>query len=544
MRFLLLLLFVGLFGCFHQKKKENSLLPDSPDRREAVSCLLAKEEKRDSSNSMVPSQEREERKSIKLQKSLASHKEELNFFIEEVLSKSKIPGLAVGVIEKGKPLFLKAYGLRKIAGKEKIDLDTLFGIGSLTKSMTTALISRLVEKKKVSWDQSLASLNPHFKLMNGKRSLTLQDAVCNCSGFMTRDLPLYMSYNDSYDERIFDLVRVLTPSASYQDKKFYYNNTLFAVAGFAVTQKGEKPSLSSYHSMMKEEVFTPLDMSRSTSDLSKAWATENFAVGHKLSRGFYLPTEKKEMNWLEAISPAGSVFSSLNDMMKYALMELKSGETPKGRFLSKKEIEKRKMAQTYLGDGFCYALGWGVSDEDGIKMITHNGSTFNYKSLLTLFPDQGSAVVILTNGQGGNSVLDLISEKLLSIWFGKDDKELNKKLEVLSRPSSHHIDPSFIHSGDGVYSVAETKTLSDRQRKALHKAVGTYSNSLGEFRIEQKSRQFFLKGKDNGFEIASSEENGTFQDLVTGESWALKLGDDSFTLEVPGEDVSYRFEKK
>ena len=477
-------------------------------------------------------------------KSVRSRLDEFHSFIEKVLSKSKLPGLAIGVIEKGKPLFVKAYGLRKIGGEEKIDSDTLFGIGSLTKSMTTALISRLVEKKKVSWEQSLASLNPRFKLMNGKHSLSLQDAVCNCSGFMTRDLPLYMSYNDSYDERIFDLVRVLTPSASYQDKKFYYNNTLFAVAGLAVTQKEGKPSLSSYHSMMTQEVFAPLNMSRSTSDMSKAWASENFAVGHKISRGFYLPTEKKEMNWIEAISPAGSVFSSVNDMLQYALMELRNGKTPKGRFLSKNEVGRGRVSQAYFGEGFCYALGWGVSEKDGLKTITHNGGTFNYKSLLTLFPDQDSAVVILTNGQGGNPVLDLVSEKLLSIWFEKDDKELKEKLEVLSRPSTHHIDPSFIRPGDGVYSVAPTRTLSDRQRKALHKAVGTYSNSLGEFRIEQKRRQFFLKGKDNGFEIASSEENGTLQNLVTGESWALKLGGDSFTLEVPGEDVSYRFEKK
>lgn len=70
---------------------------------------------------------------------------EIDTFIENILKKSKVPGLALVIIQNKKPVLIKGYGYKEIGKQDPVDADTVFGIGSITKSMTTMLLAKKID---------------------------------------------------------------------------------------------------------------------------------------------------------------------------------------------------------------------------------------------------------------------------------------------------------------------------------------------------------------------------------------------------------------
>ena len=150
-----------------------------------------------------------------------------------IQQKFDVPGLSVAIVKDGAVLFAKGYGVRAVGKPEKVDADTLFGIGSNTKAFTVAALATLVDQGKLSWDDKVIDRLPGFRLYDPyvTRELTLRDLLTHRSGLGlgSGELMLFPASDFSRDEIIHNL-RYLVPASSFRSK-YAYDNLLYITAG-------------------------------------------------------------------------------------------------------------------------------------------------------------------------------------------------------------------------------------------------------------------------------------------------------------------------
>ena len=89
---------------------------------------------------------------------------QLTAFVARGMDKTKVPGVAIGVIQDGKVVFADGFGVRKLGTKQRVTADTLFMIASNTKAMTTLMLAKLVDQQKLTWDTLVTQVMPSFSL--------------------------------------------------------------------------------------------------------------------------------------------------------------------------------------------------------------------------------------------------------------------------------------------------------------------------------------------------------------------------------------------
>src|SRR5579862_5523037 len=150
-----------------------------------------------------------------------------------------VPGMAVAIVKDGKVLFAKGYGVREAGKPDKVDANTLFGIGSNTKAFTVAALAMLVDEGKLSWDDKVIDRLPNFRLYDPyvTRELTIRDLLTHRSGLGlgSGDLMLFPPSDFTRAEIIHNL-RYMPPASSFRSK-FAYDNLLYIVAGELVQAK-------------------------------------------------------------------------------------------------------------------------------------------------------------------------------------------------------------------------------------------------------------------------------------------------------------------
>src|SRR5581483_10923627 len=144
-----------------------------------------------------------------------------------------VPGMAVAIVKDGTVLFAKGYGVRAIGKPDKVDADTLFGIGSNTKAFTVAALAMLVDEGKLHWDDRVIDLMPQVQLYDPyvTRELTVRDILTHRSGLGlgSGDLMLFPPSDFTRAEIIHNL-RYFKPASSFRSK-YAYDNLLYILAG-------------------------------------------------------------------------------------------------------------------------------------------------------------------------------------------------------------------------------------------------------------------------------------------------------------------------
>ena len=469
---------------------------------------------------------------------------EIDNFIENVLARSKVPGLALVVIENNKPVLVKGYGYKEIGKQEVVDADTLFGIGSITKSMTTMLIAKKVDNGLFSWNIPAQSLYPEFTTLDADQaqSITIEDLVGNGSGYTQRLIATLLASNKPPAEKLFNTISNTAAKYKKEDKQYAYNNDFFAAAGFIITRGAGKPSYKKYADSLKKELFEPLEMKSTTAYIPEAWQNSNLAIGHRALNKSWAPTNVNDMLWLHEIAPAGSVFSSANDMAKYLIFELNEGQHNGKQLISKENILYRRTASLREGES-SYELGWVVYNWKNIKGVSHSGDTRNYRALIRFLPEKKCGVVILINAANVGDLSYIIYDKIFELWFDTDEK-VNDKLKDIIPPDLLILPPSIFNPGTGMYqSIVEGYKLSNKQTAALDKILGWHESIYGKAKIFKQSGEYLFKGQ-NGHNILSSKKDGGIEDIIIADDATIKLKGDSFELYKEGDKFNYIFSKK
>lgn len=372
----------------------------------------------------APEQRKIDLSSMKME-SMLTKVAELNNFIKEAIEKAQVPGLSLAIVERGEIVYSQGFGMTALTDEGKCILpSTRFMIGSISKSMTTFLIAKLEEEGLLQWNDRAVELYSNFRLGDEELSskLTLEDLVCASTGIPRHDWPMLMNHAGKKAEDLFaDLLHLKQSSDS--NEVFQYNNQLVAASGFIATKRAQ-PHLSmdeGFALLLKNHLFTPMEMTRSTVEFEEVVHGEDFAYPHsKALNKATVPVELDQERFASHVAPAGAVWSTANDMANYALTELNGGVFQSDRILSEERLVYRRTGKIAFDHESKYALGWLVGKKRGLDVVQHGGGTFGFSSDLVLFPTIQSGIVLLTNSSSGGLVLEPIVEKILSLWFNVD----------------------------------------------------------------------------------------------------------------------------
>jgi CubicO group peptidase (beta-lactamase class C family) len=333
---------------------------------------------------------------------------EFGAFVARRMAELKVPGAAIGVIA-GDREYSAAFGVTNVDHPLPVDADTLFQIGSTTKTFTATTIMRLIEQGRLDLEAPIRTYLPDFRVADVDVSATvrLRHLVTHTAGWYDNALGQETGDDDDalarYVDGMADLPQV-TPLGEF----FSYNNGAVCLAGRAI----EAVTGQTYEAAVAELVLKPLGMERAAF-FPEQMMTEAFAVGHGAPPGdpTGAPVVREPWALPRLVNPAGGLVASLRDELRYARFHLGDGTVNGTRVLS---AESLKRMRTPLGPGGTVpqlvvdnvGVTWQLRSRGGVTVVAHPGGTNGQQSNLCLVPARGFAVTVLTNADAG-AILDI-----------------------------------------------------------------------------------------------------------------------------------------
>jgi CubicO group peptidase (beta-lactamase class C family) len=342
--------------------------------------------------------------------------DDLDTYIAGALEQFGIPGAQVAVLQNGQVIFASGYGLRDIASDAPVTPETLFMVGSVTKSMTTLMMATLVDEGVLDWDTPVIDILPDFALSDDSATpqIRVRDLVNHSSGVPRYDIPLFLE-SLTPEQLIASLATI--PMVAQPGEQYNYSNQMFAAGGFVAAFVADQP----YEQLIQERVFDPLGMSDSTLDFDAAIASDNHAVSYtaSLEELELTPIPVDFERFVIPVAPAGAVWSNVNDMAQYMLMELAHGVAPDGtRIVSEENLLETWTPAVQLAGDISYAMGWVVDNYKGQPLIWHSGGTIGFSTDFAFLPEADLGVVVINNRFGGSNFNNAVREYVFELAYG------------------------------------------------------------------------------------------------------------------------------
>ncbi|NEX93236.1 serine hydrolase [Caulobacter sp. 17J65-9] len=362
--------------------------------------------------------------------------------VAKIASEVGVPGISVAIVENGKVTLAKGYGVRRLDDPAaRVDSDTLFQIGSVSKAFTAAALARLVDSGKVGWDDKVIDHIPYFQMYDSwvTREMTVRDLFVHNSGLGlgAGDLMLFPQTTRSREDVVRSL-RYIKPATSFRSG-YAYDNVLYVVAGQLI----EEVSGKSWERFVKEDLLVPGGMLTATSSRDDRRHADNRAWPHGRRDGPMVgmgtqvtldDSGKAEFDpdITGVGAPAGGIAISANDMARWLSIQLAHGGLPGGgRLFSEDASREMWTPRIHVPIGRypepvsavtpqfdSYAMGWMERDYRGHKLIMHTGAVFGAQSILVLIPEKNIGFSIMINCEDGEAAYGLAYE-LLDHYLGQ-----------------------------------------------------------------------------------------------------------------------------
>jgi CubicO group peptidase (beta-lactamase class C family) len=330
---------------------------------------------------------------------------------EESLERSGVPGASIGVDHDGAE-DAAGFGVTSIEHPLEVDAETLFQIGSITKTVTGTLALQLVENGALDLDAPIRRYLPTFRLADDDvaERVTTRHLLTHTGGWYG-DYFADPSRGDDALERILPELAEL-PQLAPLGQIWSYCNSGFYIAGRVIEVLTGKP----FESAARELVLEPLGMSRSFF-FPEEVLSHRFAVGHRDEEGQTIVARPWAL--ARAASVAGGITSNVRDLLRYARFHLGQEPGP----LTQESISIMREPQIETGDRDM-ALTWFLREVEGVAFAEHDGGTNGQMARLMLVPEADFALAILTNhSPAGNDVLRELSRVALRLYLGVEEPE-------------------------------------------------------------------------------------------------------------------------
>ncbi|HEY2068414.1 MAG TPA: serine hydrolase [Rhizomicrobium sp.] len=378
---------------------------------------------------------------------IAAPPPDLDGFVAKSMKMFGPPGMTVAIVENGKPVFAKGYGVRRMNTNEAVDAHTVFPIGSETKAFTATAIAILVDEGKLKWTDRVVDKLPGFQMYDpyATAHMTVLDLLTHRSGLGLGegDLLIVPSTTRSRAD-IVHALRYLKPVTGFRET-FAYDNILYIVAGALV----ESVSGETWEKFVEQRIFAPIGMKDALTAYDKN--AKNGVALHARMDGPVIgegPLSVLE-HGLEGVAaaPCGAINASAVDMTLWMQVQLAHGKLPNGKRLYS-EAQARMLWTPQIvvsADSFGmvaqalepitpkfqdYALGWFIEDYHGHIVVEHTGAVLGGVAALYLIPEKNIGIATMINSEDG-AARRAVAYHLVDYYLGLPQQDWNGMLKTI-----------------------------------------------------------------------------------------------------------------
>lgn len=468
---------------------------------------------------------------------------EFDNYVRSAFNAYNIAGMSIAVVKDQQVVFSNAYGVKSKVTGELLDVNTVFGIASLSKAFTAAAIGILVDEGKLKWSDKVVDQLPTFKLYDpyATANFTVADLVSHRSGYNTFDGDL-LWYGTNYSRtEIMERIAKLPNKTSFRES-YGYNNIMFIVAGELVA----KVSGMSWDRFIETRFFEPLNMTSSRTSTTQFTPNDNLAIPHVKGK----PSEF--LNY-DNSGGAAALNASAMDLSNWLKMWTNNGIYNGDTILTASTVNYLLSLQTPQtvssfdqsnGINFKgYGSGWFLFDYDGKKVAHHGGGLPGFISKIGFVPQENLGFVVLTNDESSlpAALMYAILDEFMKTDSDKDWADLYL---------------GFSKRYEDRLEKERKEKLAERKKKtkpsvALESYTGIYEDEMygtATVALEKKSLKLVLNPAKELFNSDLEHwEDDTFQikfkDGFLPEGYvnfAVEEGNvDGFTIDLPNPDFHF-----
>ena len=394
--------------------------------------------------------------------------EKYRALIQKEMADQKIPGLTITLVDDQQVLWAEGFGYTDTNRKTPVDTSTLFSIQSMSKSFTATAVMLAVQDGLVDLDEPITTYLPDFHVNSifeehPERRMTLRMLLSHTAGF-THEAPIGSNYDlptHTFEQHIASIsdTWLMFPVGS----RYSYSNLGIDLAGYLVQVRSGMP----FTEYVKEKIYQPLGMARSTFATPEVRRETNRAIGHNsIPFNPVVPF---------LILPSGGVYSTAADMARYVMFHINRGT------LDGKTILRTDLAETMYTRHFApsiqagYGLGLGVGTRHSARIISHGGGGFGFLSMMFWYPELKLGGVLLTNSATHTiqvSLLEGLLDEIIEANLGMYLSRAGSAPVTLDAPGGAQTDQL---SDMGLSVLVQNYALDDPEAAARRERyAGTY----------------------------------------------------------------------
>lgn len=323
--------------------------------------------------------------------------------IRDIMQQSKVVGLSVAVVKKGKLIYTHSFGLKDIDSNTPLTNDCLFRIASISKSFTATSIMQLAEAKKMSLDDDISDLvgfsirNPKFPntVITLRMVLSHRSSINDSQGYFTLD-----AINPAKNPNWANCYNAYEPGTGYQ-----YCNLNYNMAGTII----EKITGERFDQYVKHHILDRLGLyggycvdSLDASRFATIYEYDDSVKSFKASPNAYAPRREEIAKYVMGystpiFSPTGGMKISATDLARYMTMHMNRGKANGKRIIKKNSAISMQTALSEK-EGYGLAISTTAKLIAGKTLKGHTGSAYGLYSAMFFHPEEKFGIVVITNG--------------------------------------------------------------------------------------------------------------------------------------------------
>ena len=365
----------------------------------------------------------------------------IDSLMSRLMSEYHVPGAGLGLIQDGRVLLEKGYGYRNLDSRAPVTAETLFNIGSISKSFTALGIAQLVDQHKLDLDVPVIRYMPALRLSEpaATRTITLRQLLSHSGGLPPDEQwpPQVPPYRSDIIGEFATMPMTAQPGTRFQ----YCSRCVVLAALILQGVTGE-----SWETYTRTHIFAPLGMTAASFGLA---GLENGNDGAQPYRYDALPGQVQvpwqRLDYLDSLAPAAGIDANIADMIRYALFQLGVSSMSDRRVLSAQMLEelhrpeiavaKSWWTSVPIQDAHC-GLGWFTAEYRGARIVFHDGVNPGYRASIMLAPGSKAGVVVLTNGES-MKFINAATLRLLDELLGLTPREPSNGESAKVRKQTH-----------------------------------------------------------------------------------------------------------
>ncbi|HTM41843.1 MAG TPA: serine hydrolase [Terriglobales bacterium] len=425
----------------------------------------------------------------------------IDSYVALQMKAEQVPGLVLAITDRNRLLRVSTYGYANVEAKVPATRDTLFEIGSISKSFTAIALLQLREQGKFDPRQPITRYLPWFSIRTKYRPITGHDIMTHTAG-LPRD-------RDDVPSSLYQAAGVRDRWTGYEPGKYFaYSNIGYQIMGYVLQEITGKP----YAETVRAHILQPLDMDHSdavfTNDTYK-----RLAVGYAplYDDRPYNPAEPLiPATWQEYAAGDGSVVSTAPDLAKYLRMLLNHGAGPSGRIVSEEswKLLTQPAAKVPGEENTYYGYGIFSRTVEGHRYIGHSGGMTGYSARMEGDLDSGLGVVALENAPlGPEDIASFALQVMRAAAEGKPLPPLPQAAPVVKDAADYA----------GTYTAADGSNFS-------------ISNDGGRLGLDYKGQKLTLQARGQDlffvnhpdfklFNLSFGRDKGKIVEAFYGDEW-------------------------